>query len=128
MTAFNEPRRRGVIPQARPFPLFVLGRYVEPTTTVQPRDLLPLPSAHDGAVPWPVCAFGPAEAAACALAAAALGGHVRVGFENDLHLGDGGLAPGNAALVDQIRRGAALLGRPLADIEQTRAFLAGTAV
>lgn len=127
VAAFQDLRRRGVIPQARPFALFVLGRYVDPVE-VRPRDLLPFLAVHgDGdAAPWSVCAFGPAEAA-CALAAAALGGHVRVGFENNLHLSDGRLAPNNAALADQIRRGADLLGRPLATIDQTRALLAETA-
>ena len=127
VAAFQDLRRRGVIPQACPFLLFVLGRYVDPVE-VRPRDLLPFLAVHgDGdAAPWSVCAFGPAEAA-CALAAAALGGHVRVGFENNLHLSDGRLAPNNAALADQIRRGADLLGRPLATIDQTRALLAETA-
>lgn len=47
---------------------------------------------------WFMCAFGPAEHD-CALRAAALGGHVRLGFENNLRLPDGNIAPDNAALV-----------------------------
>ena len=39
-----------------------------------------------------------ARKGACALTATALGGHSRVGFENNIHLGDGMVAPGNAAL------------------------------
>jgi 3-keto-5-aminohexanoate cleavage enzyme len=45
-----------------------------------------------------VCAFGRAEAAVAA-AAAQLGADIRIGFENNLHLPDGRLAPDNAALV-----------------------------
>lgn len=53
------------------------------------------------AAPWRdvmVCAFGAAETTVVA-AAARLGADVRVGFENNLHLPDGRLAPDNAALV-----------------------------
>ena len=59
--------------------------------------------------------------------AAGLGGHVRVGFENNLWLADGRLAASNADLVEQAAAGARLLGRPLADIATTRAFLAESA-
>ena len=122
---FHELRGRGVIPQRRPFTLFVLGRYAE-RTQAQPRDLLPFLVAHDSECPWSVCAFGPREAA-CVLIAAGLGGHVRVGFENNLWLADGGLAASNAQLVEQISAGAKLLGREVADIAITRAFLVETA-
>lgn len=45
-----------------------------------------------------MCAFGAREAG-CALTAALLGGHVRVGFENNMLLPDGSTATDNAALV-----------------------------
>lgn len=116
---WQDLRRRGVIPEARWFLLFVLGRYSAGQTS-SPTDLLPFLQAHDGAHPWAMCAFG-AQEHACALAAAALGGHVRVGFENNLLLRDGGIAPDNAALVDQVAAGAQVLGRPLATADQVRA-------
>jgi 3-keto-5-aminohexanoate cleavage enzyme len=122
---FNDLRRRGVIPQRRPFTLFVLGRYAE-RTQAQPRDLVPYLAAHDALCPWAACAFGPREAA-CVLTAAGLGGHARIGFENNLWLADGGLAATNAQLVEQVSAGAGLLGREVADIRATRAFLAETA-
>jgi 3-keto-5-aminohexanoate cleavage enzyme len=122
---FHDLRRRGVIPQRRPFALFVLGRYVEPIEA-QPPDLLPFLAVHDIECPWAACAFGPCEAA-CVLTAAGLGGHARVGFENNLWLADGGLAASNAQLVEQVAAGARLLGREVADIRATRAFLAETA-
>ena len=125
---FHALHRRGVIPQRRPFALFVLGRYLRShsTTELRPRDVLPYLKAHDAACPWAVCAFGSSESA-CVLTAAGLGGHVRVGFENNLWLVDGRLAASNADLVEQVAAGARLLGRPLADIGTTRAFLAETA-
>ena len=122
---FRELRGRGVIPQRRPFPLFVLGRYDE-QIEAQPRNVLPFLAAHDAECPWAACAFGPHESA-CVLAAAGLGGHVRVGFENNLRLADGRLAVSNAQLVGQATVGAPLLGREIADITATRAFLAETA-
>ena len=78
-----------------------------------PRDLIPYLASHQGHEPWLLCAFGAAEHA-CVTAAAAMGGHVRVGFENNLYLHNGDTAPDNAALVAQAARAAASLGRPLA--------------
>ena len=66
-----------------------------------------------------MCAFGAAEHA-CGAAAAALGGHVRVGFENNLLLKDGRVAPDNAALVAQAAELARCLGRPLATADDVR--------
>ena len=122
---FHDLRARGVIPQRRPFALFVLGRYGG-TSQAQPRDLLPFLAVHDAACPWSACAFGRREAA-CVLAAAGLGGHARVGFENNLWRADGSLAASNADLVEQVAAGARLLGRAIADVATTRAFLAETA-
>lgn len=119
---YNDFRRRGVVPPGPYLLLFVLGRYAADQTS-HPEDLLVFLSARDGISPWAVCAFGRREHA-CALAAATLGGHVRVGFENNLYLKDGRLAANNAALVAQVRDGAAALGRPLANADTVRAMLA----
>ena len=121
---FDELIDRGVIPGDRHFVLFVLGRYSK-TQTSEPSDLLAFLSARreDRPHPWAVCAFGPHETA-CAIAAAALGGHARVGFENNLYLPDGTPAPDNAALVAAVARGADAIGRPLATIEQARQLMA----
>jgi 3-keto-5-aminohexanoate cleavage enzyme len=123
---FHDLRRRGVIPQERPFAIFVLGRYATPSQAVHPRDLLPYLKAHDMNFPWAVCAFGAVESA-CVLTAAGLEGHARVGFENNLWRADGQLASSNAELVQQVATGVGLLGRQLADIGATRSFLAATA-
>ena len=71
-----------------------------------------------------MCAFGATEHA-CAMAAAALGGHVRVGFENNLLTKDGGTASNNAALVAQSADIARCLGRPLASADDIRQRFAG---
>ena len=122
---FHELRRRGVIPQLHPWVLFVLGRYAEAEES-RASDLLCYLRHHEDGSPWSACAFGQTEAATV-LTAAGLGGHVRVGFENNLWLRTGSLAQSNADLVVQIRQEAALVDRTIADIEATRAFLTNTA-
>jgi uncharacterized protein (DUF849 family) len=72
-----------------------------------------------------MCAFGAGEHA-CAAAAAALGGHVRVGFENNLLLKSGEVAKDNAELVRQVVDVAAALGRPLATAQQAREWFSVT--
>lgn len=89
---------RGLIPWNDPPVLFVLGRYTVGQTSA-PADLLPflapdMPRFTD----WSVCAFGRHEAA-CVAAGALMGGHVRVGFENNLMLPNGSTAPSNASLA-----------------------------
>jgi len=119
---FADLRRRGVVPYERPFVLNVLGRYAPDQQSV-PANLLPfLQASGDLVLDWAICAFGPRECA-CALTAAALGGHARVGFENNIRLADGSVAPDNAALVGQVAAGAALLGRRLADADRARTHL-----
>jgi 3-keto-5-aminohexanoate cleavage enzyme len=116
-------RAQGVIPDAPWSLLFVLGRYSVGQTS-EAKDLLPFVMAHTGNEPWSMCAFGAGEHA-CATTAAALGGHVRVGFENNLLLNNGQVAPDNAALVRQVADSALVLGRSLYTANQAReAFLA----
>ncbi|MGC2855771.1 3-keto-5-aminohexanoate cleavage protein [Novispirillum sp. DQ9] len=113
---------RGVVPDDRPaFPLFVLGRYSAGQTS-DPADLLPFLAAWGDAGPWAMCAFGAREAACCALAAS-LGGHVRVGFENNLWRPDGGTAAHNAELVAYAAQAGALCGRVPATAEAARDLL-----
>lgn len=113
-------RQSGVIPGAPWFLLFVLGRYTAGQTSA-PMDLLPFVQAHGGPEPWAMCAFGAGEHA-CAVTAAAFGGHARVGFENNLLLNNGAVAPDNAALVSQVVAAARCLGRPLATAQDARTW------
>jgi 3-keto-5-aminohexanoate cleavage enzyme len=91
-------RKHGLVPFDRLSVLYVLGRFAL-TRTAIPRDLLPfiapdMPRFES----WSVCAFGRREAA-CVTAAALLGGHGRVGFENNVALPNGARAASNAELV-----------------------------
>ncbi|HYH17461.1 MAG TPA: 3-keto-5-aminohexanoate cleavage protein [Azospirillum sp.] len=120
---FDDLVRRGVIPEASASVLFVLGRYTAGQQS-DARDLLPFLATWSRNLPWAVCAFGRREAA-CMAAAAALGGHVRVGFENNMNLPDGTRAPNNAALVAVVAGVAPVLGRIVATPEQARGIFAG---
>jgi len=115
---FGDLLDRAVIPRTRASVLFVLGRYSQGQQS-SPNDLLSFLNAWNLDLPWSLCAFGRREAA-CAVTAACLGGHVRVGFENNLHLPDGSLAPDNAALVRGVADAARSLGLGVATPKEAR--------
>ncbi len=101
--------------------LFVIGSRQDPATA-NPRTLDRFLRHTRPRTIWSVCAFGPAEYE-CALAAIEMGGHVRVGFENNLQLRDGAMAPSNGALVQQVAEAARAAGRAPATAEQARAII-----
>lgn len=113
--------RRGLVPWQDIPVLYVLGRYTVSQTS-EPADLLPflapdMPRFGN----WSVCAFGRHEAA-CVTAAALLGGHIRVGFENNLLLPDGSHAGANAALVETVANASQSLGLGLCDAAAIRSL------
>ncbi|MDG2043718.1 MAG: 3-keto-5-aminohexanoate cleavage protein [Maricaulis sp.] len=75
------------------------------------------PNSHSG--PWALCCFGRNEYEAAPLAAR-LGGHIRVGFENNLWRADGSLAADNAELVKNACRIASQAGRRVASADDVR--------
>ena len=94
---FNHLRKQNVFGEKQPFALFVLGSYHDK----QPGN----PLALDGyleycgnSFPWSVCCFGETEANAIARAYS-LGGHGRIGFENNRLLADGRTADDNYQLI-----------------------------
>jgi uncharacterized protein (DUF849 family) len=103
-------RAAGVVPPTLRHVLFVLGRYLAPGETVEPRALLGFLDRHQAQDPWMVCAFG-REETACLAVAAALGGDLRVGFENSTQHGDGRVAADNAERVAAIAELVDRLGR-----------------
>jgi uncharacterized protein (DUF849 family) len=89
---------RGVVPFDRPCMLFVLGRSAVDRQS-EPAELDPFVASLGGRdAPWATCAFGRRESE-CALHAARLGGHVRIGFENNFCLPEGTIASSNAELI-----------------------------
>lgn len=115
---FLELREGGVIPVMRPHALFVLGRH-SATAESDPADLKAFVEAWPMVFPWSVCAFGRAERQVAELAIQ-LGGHVRVGFENNLLTPDGETLADNAEQVRAIAEIAAQYGRRLATAEEAR--------
>ncbi len=98
VTRFNDLRRRGVFADEAPFAMFVLGNYADSIAgTVADLDKL-LAVTDSNAYPWAVCCFGQNENAVMRVATLREG-HVRLGFENNLVLPDGEIAPDNAALI-----------------------------
>lgn len=89
------------LPDAAVDVLYVLGRY-HPDQRSTPEDLDPFLKADQSFIRhWMVCAFGPREYDIMSKVAAHQG-QARIGFENNLWLKDGSLAPSNAALVEQL--------------------------
>jgi 3-keto-5-aminohexanoate cleavage enzyme len=102
-------RERGLIPFDSLAVLYVLGRFAL-LRTAAPSDILPfLAPDMPRFESWSVCAFGRREAA-CVTAAALIGGHARVGFENNLFLPDGARAASNAELVGAVSRALEAVG------------------
>lgn len=117
-------RQRGLVPWSAVPVLYVLGRYTQGQTS-SPSDLLPfLAKDMPRFTHWSVCAFGRNEAA-CVTAAALLGGHVRVGFENNLVLPNGSIAASNAELVATTAQILADCGASIASAAELAATWAG---
>lgn len=121
-------RESGAVPAGRHWVLFVLGRYSAGQKS-SPSDLLPFLAAwretglDQSGVEWAVCAFGKQEAD-CAATAVMLGGHARIGFENNMFLPDGSTAPDNAGLLQAVGGPLRGLGYVPMTAEQLRARFA----
>ena len=116
-------QKQGLIPFEQVAVLYVLGRF-SLLRRAAPSDLLPfLAPDTPRFASWSVCAFGRREAA-CVVAGALFGGHVRVGFENNAVLPDGGQAATNADLVDVAARALDDLGLATQDADGLREEIA----
>ncbi len=120
VTRFMGMKRRGVFATDKPFVLCVLGRH-EVEASGKLEGFAANLSAES--VPWAVCGFGENEHGLPALAAK-LGGHVRVGFENNIWRQDGTLAVNNAELVTAAKDAVERSGRTLAKADDVREMFA----
>jgi 3-keto-5-aminohexanoate cleavage enzyme len=102
----------GVIPGENHLLLFVLGRYGQ--AVKEGYELISYVAALKRKKTWMVIGFGQLEHT-IATQAVKLGGHVRVGFENNHFLPDGSPAPDNAGLVKLTLKLARLAGRSAGD-------------
>ena len=113
---------RGLIPAA-PFLQFVMG--VLGGVAAEPEHLVHLHQTARRLFPdmqWSVLAAGRRQMEFAAMAAA-IGGHVRVGLEDNLYLGKGVLARSNAEQVQRVREIVERLGRVTATAEEARGLL-----
>ena len=97
---------------------FVLG--VQMNATV--RDLAYISSSIPEGSTWTVAGIGKSEFLMAA-AAIAMGGHVRVGFEDNVYISKGVLAKSNGELVEKVVRIAKELGREIATPDEARKIL-----
>ncbi len=99
---------------------FVLG--VPGACPGEIEDLVYFKSRIPGDATWTVAGIGRHETPLAA-AAIVMGGHVRVGFEDNVYYAKGVLARSNAQLVERIVRIAGELGREVATPDEARAIL-----
>lgn len=117
LARFDRLRHTGLFADERPFCLFVLGRYASSTAGDVAGLRAMLAAAGCDEFPWAACCFGGNEHEVM-LAAASAGGHVRIGFENNLLHEDGSVAEDNVALVNRFT--AALDTRICATADEVR--------
>ncbi len=99
---------------------FVMG--VRGGIPASPENLLAMLHNRPRPGPWTVTGIGRSQLPLTTLACA-MGGHMRVGFEDNIYYRRGRLATSNAELVARARRIAEELGRPVATAEQARNIL-----
>jgi uncharacterized protein (DUF849 family) len=116
---FDTLRRAGVFGEDHPCCLLVLGSYLRQVEgTADELDSF-LAAADCGQFPWAACCFGKEENQVM-IAALKKGGHVRLGFENNLWLPDGQLARDNAQLAGVFVNELAGHGRSPASADEVR--------
>lgn len=86
------------------------------------RDLLYLVDSIPAGSTWTAAGIGRYELS-LAVAAITLGGHVRVGFEDNIYYSKGVLAKSNAELVERVARLSRELGREVATPDEAREIL-----
>lgn len=99
---------------------FVMG--VPGAITGEIRDLLYLVESIPQGSTWTVAGIGRHETTLATMAIM-MGGHVRVGFEDNIYYKKGELAKSNAQLVERIVRIAKELGREIATPDEAREIL-----
>ncbi|SMD03212.1 3-keto-5-aminohexanoate cleavage protein [Sporomusa malonica] len=88
----------------------------------EPRHLVHMVDSLPPGCTWTVAGIGRSELPLATMAIV-MGGHVRVGFEDNVYYTKGVLANSNAQLVERVARIASELGRPVATPDEARAIL-----
>lgn len=118
---FTRLVQRGVIHSDNPSVLLVLGKYSQNQQS-DPKELSSLIETLQPHYSWSVCAFGQSESE-CMAEAIDLGGHCRIGFENNLLSENGNLAIDNANQVEFTAAKAKSHDRGLASASEARLIM-----
>jgi len=110
---------QGLIPAPLHFQLLFGSKFGMPATA---RALANAVDMVPGDATWSVIGIGRAQLQ-MAMMALPMGGHVRVGLEDNIYYRRGELATGNSQLVERVVRLADELGRPVATPAQARRLL-----
>ncbi len=110
---------QGVIPAPLHFQFLFGSKFGMPATA---RALANAVDMIPGDATWSVIGIGRAQLQ-MAMMAMPIGGHVRVGLEDNIFYRRGELAAGNAQLVERVARLAGELGRPVATPAEARRLL-----
>ncbi|OQY38151.1 MAG: 3-keto-5-aminohexanoate cleavage protein, partial [Candidatus Cloacimonetes bacterium 4572_65] len=116
--------KRGVITTNPLHVQFVLG--VPGGMSGKPKNVLYMAEHLKETIPtasWAVAGIGRYHIPA-SMMAMTLGGHIRVGFEDNIYYHKGVVANSNAQLVARMKRIADEIGRPIATVAQAREILA----
>ena len=111
--------KKGVIPEPSHFQ-FVLG--TGHGISGEARNLCRMADALPPGCSWTAAGIGRYQLPVAAQAIV-MGGHVRVGLEDNVYWSKGVLATSNAQLVERISQLAVVLQRPVANVEETRKIL-----
>ena len=111
--------KKGILKEPAHFQ-FVLG--TSHGMTGEARNLCRMADAMPKGASWGVAGIGRFQLP-CAAQAITMGGHVRVGLEDNIYWSKGVVATSNAQLVTRVKELAATLQRPVATVEEARQIL-----
>lgn len=119
---FDSYLRRGIFQNDHPFTLCVLGRY-QATSSAQDAKTEALKlCTTEAKFPWAVCGFGLHEIEAIHHAAHH-GGHIRVGFENNIWKDKNHLLSNHSEMITQCKKAALKENRTIATAQNIRKTL-----
>ena len=119
MDTIDRYLKKGLLPKKYHID-FVLG--VPGGMSGEIRNLIMLVDRLEKGQSWSVAGVGRYQLS-LAMHAIAMGGHVRVGFEDNPYYRKGELAKTNAQLIDRVVRIAKEFDRPIANVAQTRKIM-----
>ncbi len=118
---FTSYLARGVFEMQFPFVLLVIGRKQSLATDADLARAKMMDAALELSCPWAICGFGLHEKQ-CVAFATGNGGHIRVGFENNILRNDQDLLQNNAEMVGYSAELANTVNRSVARIDDVRSM------